>query len=69
MSDTMDECRAHVAEQRHERGDCGPNCPYCEDEDEEYPDPWICTGCGNELLLAEVGVCAACRVELPEQGD
>ena len=31
MSDTIDECRAWANQQRHERGDCGIGCSYCDD--------------------------------------
>jgi len=40
MSDTMDECRAAVAEFRHERGECyPPHCYWCAKEAEPDYDP------------------------------
>lgn len=49
MSDTMDDVRAHVAEMRHERGECGPNCSFCEHD--------TC-GCGQPVVYDIL--CKAC---------
>jgi hypothetical protein len=34
MDDLADEARAHIAEERHERGECGRFCHYCNEEAE-----------------------------------
>ena len=40
MSDSWDDVRAHIAEIRHERGECdSPNCWWCCDANEEDYDP------------------------------
>ena len=33
--DAFDEAIDGLAELAHEQGECGPFCPYCEDDDEE----------------------------------
>ena len=59
MSDTWDECRAHVAEQICERGECDHNC-NCHDRTcaacgDEVVSGWLCAGCAreDELLMAD----------------
>ena len=58
MSDTWDECRAHVAEQRHERGDCNHDCHCCNDP------AMTCAICGEPIELEVAGdthnLCKAC---------
>ena len=40
MSDSWDDVRSHIAEIRHERGECdSPNCWYCAEEAEPAYDP------------------------------
>ena len=40
MSDSWDDVRSHIAEMRHERGECDPPfCRWCEEEGEQEYDP------------------------------
>ena len=56
MSDTMDDVRAHIAELRHERGECDWNCQYCEEEQLEQVDN--CTLCSQPIYRGNV--CRGC---------
>ena len=57
MSDTMDDVRSHIAEQRHERGECDSNCWYCNE-------PETCAICGEPIELEVASeshnLCKAC---------
>ena len=54
MSDTWDDCRAHVAEMKCERGDCDHNCQRCCEPDE-------CALCTNPLEWDNDGeICRSC---------